>query len=136
MKPPDAIRRELVAQWLARAEEDLGVARHLLADRLPYYTAIGFHAQQAAEKYVKAFLVAHQVEFPKTHDLGRLLDLVAGVDAALAEALSGAVQLSDYGVDVRYPGDLPELGIDDARRAVDCAVQVRDGITPRLEPIP
>jgi hypothetical protein len=58
MKPPDAIRRELVAQWLARAEEDLGVARHLLAERLPYYTAIGFHAQQAAEKYVKAFLVA------------------------------------------------------------------------------
>jgi len=133
MKPRDAIRRELVARWLVRAEEDLNVARHLLAEQLPYYSAIGFHAQQAAEKYLKAFLVAHQIEFPKTYDLGRLLDIVSGVDAALAEALSGAVQLTDYGVDVRYPGDLPELGVDDAARVVDCAVQVRDAIAPRLE---
>jgi hypothetical protein len=35
MKPPDAIRREIVAQWLARADEDLSVARHLLAEKLP-----------------------------------------------------------------------------------------------------
>ena len=133
MKPPDAIRREIVGQWLARADEDLGVARHLLAEKLPYYGAIGYHAQQAAEKSLKAYLVAHQVEFPKTHDLGRLLDLVASVDAALATALSSAVQLTDYGVDVRYPGDLPHLDAEDASRAVDCAVEVRDAVTSRLE---
>ena len=132
MKPPDAIRREIVAQWLARADEDLSVARHLLAERLSNYGAIGFHAQQAAEKFLKAFLVVHQVEFPKTHDIGRLLDLVASVDVALAHVLSPAVQLTDYGVDVRYPGDLPQLEADDVARAVDCAVQVRDAITLRL----
>ncbi|MCX6550713.1 MAG: HEPN domain-containing protein, partial [Acidobacteria bacterium] len=91
MKPPDEIRREIVAQWVARADEDLSVARHLLAEKLPYHGAIGFHAQQAAEKFLKAYLVAHQVEFPKTHDLGRLLDLIAPVDGALATALSAAV---------------------------------------------
>jgi HEPN domain-containing protein len=133
MKPPDAIRREVVAQWLARADEDLSVARHLLAETLPYYGAIGFHAQQAAEKFLKAYLVAHQVDFPKTHDLGRLLDLVASVDGALATALSAAVQLTDYGVDVRYPGDLPKLDADDAARAVDCALEVRDAVTSRME---
>lgn len=136
MKPPDAIRRELVAQWLARAEEDFGVAQQLLSDRVAYYAAIGFHAQQAAEKYLKAFLVAHQVDFPKTHDLGRLLDLVASVDAALADSLSGAVQLTDYGVDARYPGDLPELRVGDAERAFTLAVQVRGEITRRLESTP
>jgi HEPN domain-containing protein len=133
MKPPEVVRRELVAQWLARADEDLGVARHLLAEGLPYYVAIGFHAQQAAEKSLKAFLVARQVEFPKTHDIGRLLDLVATVDAALADALSGAVQLTDYGVDVRYPGDLPQLGLDDARRAVEQAADVLDRTTRGLQ---
>jgi HEPN domain-containing protein len=136
MKPPDQIRREIVAQWLARADEDLSVARHLLAEKLPYRGAIGFHAQQAAEKFLKAYLVAHQVEFPKTHDLGRLLDLIAPVDGALATALSAAVQLTDYGVDVRYPGDLAQLDADDAERAVDCAAEVRDAVTSRLEPIP
>jgi len=136
MKPPDTVRRELVAQWIARAEEDLGVAQYLLAERLPYYSAIGFHAQQAAEKFVKAFLVAHQVEFPKIHDLGRLLDLVASVDVGLVEDLAGAVQLTDYGVDVRYPGDLPQLTATDAEEAVDCADHVRKGIRRRLELAP
>jgi HEPN domain-containing protein len=133
MKPPDEIRREIVAQWLARAGEDLNVARYLLAENLPYYGAIGFHAPQAAEKFLKAYLVAHQVEFPKTHDLGRLLDLIAPVDGALATALSAAVQLTDYGVDARYPGDLPQLDADGAKSAVDRAVDVRDAITSQLE---
>jgi HEPN domain-containing protein len=115
MKPPDEVRRELVGQWGARAEEDLAVARHLPAEDLPYYGAIGFHAEQAAEESIKAFLVAAQVEFPKTHDLGRLLDLVAAVDAALATELVPAVVLTDYGVDVRYPGDLSMLSAEDAR---------------------
>jgi len=136
MKPPDEIRREIVAQWVARADEDLSVARHLLAEKLPYHGAIGFHAQQAAEKFLKAYLVAHQVEFPKTHDLGRLLDLIAPVDGALATALAAAVQLTDYGVDLRYPGDLPQLDADDAKSAVDRAVDVRDAITSKLESYP
>jgi HEPN domain-containing protein len=77
--------------------------------------------------------VARQVELPKTHDLGRLLDLVATVDAALAAALGGAVQLTDYSVDVRYPGDLPQLGLDDAQRAVEQAAEVLDRITRGLQ---
>lgn len=95
MKPPDAIRREVVAQWFARADEDLSVARHLLAERLPYHSAT-------------------------TRDLGRLLDLVASADEPPANVLSAAVELTDYGVDVRYPGDLPQLEADDAERADDC----------------
>jgi len=62
MKPSDAIRREIVAQWLARADEDLSVARHLLAEKLPYHSAIGFHAQQAAEKFLAERAVGCAVE--------------------------------------------------------------------------
>jgi HEPN domain-containing protein len=132
MRSPEEIRRELVTQWLTRAEEDLAVAQHLLAEALPYYAAIGFHAEQAAEKFIKAILVAHQIEFPKTHDLGRLLDLVATIDPQLSVDLAGAVRLTDYGVDVRYPGDLPELNAADARQAVEQANDVRDRIARRL----
>ncbi|MFQ6098037.1 MAG: HEPN domain-containing protein, partial [Armatimonadota bacterium] len=71
MRPPEEVKREFVRQWVAKAASHLGVARHLLSDGSPYVEVICFHAQQAAEKYLKAFLVERQIEFPKTHDLGR-----------------------------------------------------------------
>jgi hypothetical protein len=44
MRPPKEIRAELVNQWLAKAEEDLGVAEHLVLQNTPYFVAVGFHA--------------------------------------------------------------------------------------------
>jgi HEPN domain-containing protein len=136
MKPPDEVRRELVQKWLDKAEEDLAVANQLLADDVPYFAAIGFHAQQAAEKFIKAFLVSIQLEFPKTHDLRLLIAIVRLRDAALAENLDACNLLSDYGVEARYPGDLPELSEDDAKNAAKLAEQVRSLIVPALWDIP
>ena len=85
MRPPEEVRRDLVRQWLGRAEEDLGVAEHLLKGGAPYLASVAFHAQQAAEKFLKARLVHHQVPFPKTHDLARLLDLLRTVAGPLAD---------------------------------------------------
>ena len=79
MKRPEETRRELVREWLEKSQNDLGLAEYLIRERSPYLNAIGFNAQQAAEKILKAFLVRHQVEFPKTHNIGELLDLVAHV---------------------------------------------------------
>jgi HEPN domain-containing protein len=135
MKPPEEVRRELAGQWLAKADEDLGVAVHLLDQCSPYRNAIGFHAQQAAEKYLKAFLVWHQVEFPKTHDLGELLDLMSAIDPRLADTLEDAISLNPYGVAMRYPGELPEtLTDEEARAAVQLANSVSDAIRERLRP--
>jgi len=58
----------------------------LLKEGFEDYENVGFHAQQAAEKFIKAFLVRHQIEFPKTHDIGLLRQLVARVEA---RSLSG-----------------------------------------------
>ena len=58
MKLPDPTVLEKVKQWLAYAEEDLGVARHAFSmPELPSYRLIAFHAQQCAEKHLKAYLV-------------------------------------------------------------------------------
>jgi HEPN domain-containing protein len=64
MKRPDQVRREFVEQWLAKAEDDLGAAEDMLAEGKPYRWIICYHAQQAAEKYVKAYLVHRDVEPP------------------------------------------------------------------------
>jgi HEPN domain-containing protein len=67
----------LCADWLKRANEDFGLARHLLDEESVYLHAIAFHSQQAAGKYLKALLVFHQQEFPKTHDITELLDILS-----------------------------------------------------------
>lgn len=136
MKPPDEVRRELVTQWLRQADDDFALAEYLADEEAPFPAAVAFHAQQAAEKYLKAFLVAHQIEFPKTHDLGRLLDLVATIDGSLATSLADTVPLTDYAVDVRYPGELPEIGAADAKHAVQLAAAVRSALLGRLRPAP
>jgi HEPN domain-containing protein len=125
MKRPDEVRRDLVRRWLSKANEDLEVAAQLLSQDPQHFASIGFHAQQAAEKYLKAFLARNAVEFPKTHDLEGLLDLMAGVNSTAAESLRHATTLTPYGVDYRYPSDYPDLTLTDARGAVDLAAQVK-----------
>jgi HEPN domain-containing protein len=103
-----------------------------VAQETPWLNAAAFHAQQAAEKFLKAFLVRHQIEFPKTHDVGELLDLVMQVDAPLAESLAEAVGLSPFGTVTRYPSDLPDLSLEEARRALALATRVRAAIMDSL----
>lgn len=128
MRPREEVKSELVRQWLAKGEEDFDVAEHLVSQGARYFRAAGFHAQQAAEKYLKALLVHHQVEFPKTHDLGELLDLLTSVEGPLASSLGEATALNPYGVDTRYPGDMPEISEDEAKRAAKLARKVRDAV--------
>ena len=124
----EKIRSEFVKEWMDKAEEDFSLAEHLAAEKASYYAAIGFHAQQAAEKYLKAFLVDRQIEFPETHDLAELLDRVSAVNASLAESLNEITVLTSYGVDTRYPADLPEISSDEAGMAVELAKRVRDAV--------
>jgi HEPN domain-containing protein len=68
MRPPDQVARELAGEWLGKADVDLSAASVLLSVG-ELYEVVAFHAQQAAEKALKALLVARQVEFTKTHDI-------------------------------------------------------------------
>lgn len=70
-------------QWLGKADRDLAVAELLLGQGAVYYEALAFHCQQAGEKYLKALLTWYQVEFPRTHDIGQLLDLLGMVPLML-----------------------------------------------------
>lgn len=124
--------RELVADWLGRASEDLAVAETLLRESRTYYTSVAFHAQQAAEKYLKAVLVHHQVAFPRTHDIGVLLSLVGSVEPSVSLAAASAIALNPYGVAVRCPGSGAEPDLSEASEAVALAVTVRDAVVGAL----
>jgi HEPN domain-containing protein len=56
--------------WAMRAEEDYLLCRSALRRKVPLLYGATFHAQQCAEKYLKALLVVYGRAFPRTHDLG------------------------------------------------------------------
>ena len=118
--------------WLRKAEGDLRACEHLLAlDEEDYFTS-AFHAHQAAEKFLKAFLVRHQIPFRKTHDIQQLLQLTSQADHPLKDDLASAATLTPFGVEFRYPGE--EIAdIETAKRAFQQAKIVRTTILKRLQ---
>ncbi len=109
------------SRWLRFAHEDLQTATALLRhpeELIPRHAC--WLAQQAAEKALKALLIRAQVEFPWTHDLDRLWQLLpAAFQGGIgAEALS---ELSEWAMESRYPGNWPDAQPADARRAVESA---------------
>jgi len=87
----------------------------------------------SCRKFIKAFLVRYQVEFPKSHNVALLRQLVARVDPRLAETLVAADALTPYGVEFRYPGDLPSVSRDEGEKAIRLAAQTRALITESLK---
>jgi HEPN domain-containing protein len=61
-----------------------------------------FHAQQAVEKCLKAFLAHRNVEFPYTHNLAKLIEICAGLDPAFRSLLPAVAPLTPYAVELRY----------------------------------
>lgn len=109
--------------WVERAEEDYLMARSALRRRKPLTYSACFHAQQCAEKYLKAILVSKGVAFAKAHDLLLLSNQCEKAGVFLVIEPKQLNTLSDYAVRVRYPGDDPTP--DDAREAVEIAKAVR-----------
>ena len=68
------------------------------------YEAVCFHAQQCAEKYLKAWLEEHNLAFPRIHDLIALLNLSGGLIPELDPLKPRLAHLSVFGIASRYPG--------------------------------
>ncbi|MFN8423259.1 MAG: HEPN domain-containing protein [Anaerolineae bacterium] len=99
----------LAIEWIEKAEGDFATAqRERRARTRPNYDAACFHAQQCAEKYLKALLAQHGAAFPKTHHLIDLLDLCLRHDPMLEPWRPTLLLLGPYGVRYRYPGESAE----------------------------
>ena len=133
MRPPEVVVRRLVAVWIKKADLDFDTVEHLAGEER-FRDVVAFHAQQAAEKYVKAILTRHQIEFPKTHLIEQLLILLSQAEPQLAHALDTAQWLSPFGVDMRYPGDRPDTLPGDEVRALALTRLVRERVMALLNP--
>lgn len=112
-------------EWTAKADADLSTAqREVTVVDSPNHDAVCFHAQQCAEKYLKAALVENGVRVPRIHDLEALINLLISQYPALQNVLHHARMLSAMAVEVRYPGMTADE--EDAEESVNCAVAIRE----------
>lgn len=121
-------------EWLQRARAGLALARVPLPEGA-FLEDLCFHAQQAAEKSLRAVLLPVGVEFPHVHSLHRLFDLLPA-SVPCPEALREAERLTDYAVQSRYPSDAPPVSQDEYREALRLAAAVVEWAEATLESSP
>jgi HEPN domain-containing protein len=135
MNDKNNLLSQQVNEWIEIAEDDLKFAKHgfSISSGVPY-RIIAFHSQQCAEKYLKAFLVYHKVDFPYTHNITTLIDLCSEIDETLEE-LRAAEILTSYATANRYPSEYRKLRKSDAQNSVKLAEKVKSAIRKRLTDI-
>ncbi len=122
---------ELVREWLEKAENDFQSVDILLhAGESPIPDTAAFHAQQAAEKYLKAFLQKNQVRFEYTHSLILLLDLCLTQDKSFETIREDLAQLDHFSVAVRYPG--VRVSVEIAEDALEIVKRIREFVKSKL----
>lgn len=128
------IDKKIIRDWLNKAEEDFGFASCNLNDPTnTFYSQICFHFQQAAEKYLKAYIIANELEFKKIHELTELLRICQKHNQTIQELKEECEFLTDFYIDTRYPVHWP-IGItrEDAEKAHDAAQAIGSHIKSLL----
>lgn len=126
---------EVSKQWIAKAKNDLlNVDNNLKAEEIPFDT-VCFHCQQAAEKLLKAYLVANGNSYPASHDLILILEKILLLNVSAEVLRNDLALLMPYAVEIRYPDDwfMPtEEDAKEAREAVSHVTLWLQGVLPEV----
>lgn len=123
--------REFVIQWMKKANEDLLVVKKLTDYEMVALSSVCFHCQQAVEKYLKAYLISNGKEIKKTHNIEFLLSECEDIDPDFGEI--DPKNLSDFGVEIRYPGDLYTPSEIETEECIEIAQKVKKIVNEKIE---
>lgn len=113
--------KEFVLEWLKRARSHLARARFGKTSGEVLYEDLCFDCQQAVEKTIKALLIFRHKEFPYTHSIARLLELVSEEGIKIPDKIKRAIDLTDYAVRTRYPGEMESVDEEEYEEALALA---------------
>ena len=116
---------ELAQEWFRVAEMDLASAIFLQNMKPVPVEIIGYHCQQAAEKFLKGYLAFHGEAIRKTHDLVLLNKLCQVHESEFKQIENACLNLTDYGVHIRYPFPL-DVDEADLAFALKSTSQIKD----------
>ena len=123
-------KADLVKGWLLKAKSDIANAEMCLASNQALDTAC-FHAQQAAERSLKAYLIANDLDFPFIHNLEKLLELCAQNDETFLTLKLLCQELTPYAVGLRYDNEFWPSA-ETAQEALNAALTIKGFVDERL----
>lgn len=128
MRPEEDVR-----EWLKKANEDFEFASSILPDTT-FYAQVCFHFQQAAEKFLKAFIVENKLKFKKIHDLTELMQICGEKESRFSSLFEDCNLLTDYYIDTRYPVHWPAVVVkEEAIKALNAARKIKDFVENLLK---
>ena len=122
-----------VSDWFARADEDLTLVRLILEQGTGSPNLACFHAQQAAEKYLKGFLAHGDLHVRKVHDLQVLLGECVKLDPSFAQLHEDGIFLNQFYIESRYPDDFVAFEREDAEKAFAAAARIKEFVLNKIE---
>ncbi|MEM5821001.1 MAG: HEPN domain-containing protein [Candidatus Aenigmatarchaeota archaeon] len=122
---------DVTKRWIAKADKDLNRARILLDYR--DFEGSLFNSQQAAEKFLKAFLVFHNKPIKKTHNIKELIKECSLIDKEFLKLYELRTEiLFPLGVKIRYPIDVI-VSEEEAKEAIEIAEKVKEFVIKKLK---
>ena len=121
MKPEDPTDPQA---WLLRAKSNLSLAEKGGRLKGVLLEDLCFNAQQAAEKALKSVCLAKGLDFPKTHSVVHLVDVLEAGGVSVPERVREADVLTHYAVQSRYPSWAEEVTQEEYREALELAARV------------
>ena len=133
------MNRESVQEWINYANEDLEGGKLLFRNSPEKFkTLVCFHMQQSVEKYLKAYLVANNIDIEpdrKDHSMAKLVEWSKECDKTFNVLYDlNITKLTKYAVRSRYPGSEPPT-LEDEKEAISIAEQVRPFVLDKIKDI-
>jgi len=128
------VHKLVVLEWLYKADQDFGFASLALSEeQLSYYDPICFHFHQAAEKYLKAYIVKYDLPFRKEHDLRKLATTCSKHHSAFSALIPACTYLNSFYIETRYADDrFVTFTREDALEAQKSAQTIQETVRSEL----
>jgi HEPN domain-containing protein len=121
MKPEDPTDPQA---WLLHAKSNLNLAEKGGKLKGVLFEDLCFNAQQAAEKALKSVCLAKGLDFPKTHSIVHLVDILETSGVPVPETVRDTDVLTQYAVQSRYPSWAEEVTKQEYQEALELAARV------------
>ena len=123
---------QYLKNWIFKATEDLRAAEHelRLADEEVVTSSVCFHCQQSIEKFLKSFLIYHNKEVKRTHNLTLLQTECSEIEESFLSFHFD--NYNNYSVDVRYPDEFYIPTIEEAKEIYSTANQFKDFVLGKI----
>ena len=125
---------DIVNEWLEIAYEDYDdTAQYLFDNKCPKpLEIICYHCQQSAEKSLKAYICANDIEISKTHEVGLLCRQCSELDDSFSHFQEDCEDLELYATRTRYPGRI-EIENNDAEKSLMQALKLYEFVSEKIQ---